>query len=192
MKATLFQRVRWMLGVATVWALAWALLGARAATIIREQPHPFLKGVKLTGIMLEAVLEWAGTALGVMLLLGLTLGFLTLLVIGSDDREHISYKRGVIIGCGTILWLHGVLYLLVPVALASLPLVKHLPMSLSLALLLGGGGTIMVFAVRADAPNRWPLRSLALLVVITGLVFLPHDFFRRFMAGPCRNPRNGW
>jgi len=179
-----------MLGVATVWAAAWVLLGARAATIIREQPHPFLKGVKLTGIMLEAVLEWAGTALGVMLLLGMVLGFLTLLLIGSEDQEHISYTRGVVVGCGTILWFHGVLYLLVPVAMASLPLVKYLPMSLSLALLLGGGGTIMVFAVRADAPNRWSLRSLALLVVITGLVFLPHDLFRRFMAGPKPLPQS--
>jgi hypothetical protein len=189
MKATLSQKLRWTLGVLSVWAATWVLLGARAATIIREQPHPFLKGVKLTGIMLGAVMEWALTALIVMLILGLALGLITLLIIGSEESTHISYRRGLVIGSGTILWVHGVLYLMVPVALATLPVLKYFPMSLSLLLMLGGGATLLIWAVRSNAARHGTLRSIALLAVISGLFFLPHDLFRRFMAGPKPLPR---
>lgn len=178
------QKFRWILGVVSVWACTWALLGARAAMLIREQPHPFLKGIKLTGTMLGAVLEWALSALGVMMLVGLVLGFITLLFIGSEDKSHISYKRGLVIGSGTLLWVHGVLYLMVPTALATLPGLKHLPMGLPLLALLGGGAVILYRAVRSSA-HRFPgLRTVALLATLTGLFFLPHDLFRRFMSGP--------
>lgn len=184
MKATLLQKLRWILGVASVWTVAWALLGARAASIIREQPHPFLQGVKLTGIMLEAVMEWALTALLVMVVIGLILGFLTLLIIGSEKASHVSFRKGLIIGLGTILWIHGVLYTMVPGAMASLPGLKHLPMSISLLLLLLPGGGLLVWAVRTCSERHKTIRLVGILMVITGVFFLPHDLFRRFMPGP--------
>ena len=140
MTADFRNKFQWFLGVMTVWAAAWMLLGARAAVIIREQPHPFLRDVKLTGAMLVAITNWAFTALAVMLAIGLIQGLLTLLFLVEKDGIRISFKKGLIIGLGNLLWSHGLLYLLVPAALDSLPGLKHIPMIMNLLLFFGSAG----------------------------------------------------
>lgn len=184
MKANTTQKVLWMLGVLLVWGLAWALLGTRAAVIIKDQPHPFLDGVKLTGVMLNAVLVWALTALVVSLVIGLITGFISLVGIGEQDPSHVSFRKGCLIGAATLFWFHGVLYCLVPGALATLPWIKHMPMALAILIFLGAGAGLMARAVWTASRNlRWP-RLFGILAALVLLILVPHDVFRRFMPGP--------
>jgi len=188
MKATPAQKALWMLGVMTAWGLSWILLGLRAAALIKEQPHPFLEGVKLSGIMLNAVLTWAFTALAVSLIIGLITGFISLVGVGVQSPSHLSYKKGCLIGTATLLWFHGVLYAMVPGALATLPGLKLLPMALSLLLLLGTGAGLMAWAVWSGSGTHRSVRLAGILLGITLLILVPHDVFRRFMPGPAAMP----
>ena len=184
------KKFQWFLGVMTVWAAAWLLLGARAAVIIREQPHPFLRDVKLTGAMLVAITNWAFTALAVMLAIGLIQGLLTLLFLVEKDGIRISFKKGLTIGLGNLLWSHGLLYLMVPAALDSLPGLKHIPMAMVLLLFFGSGAAFITWSLQSSTASYHRLRVLGILVVTSTIFFLPHDLFRQLTPGPAPLPRS--
>lgn len=186
------RRLAWLLGLWTVWSAVWALLGLRAVAGLRGTPHPFLEDVKLTGVMLKAVLEWAFSALQAHLVIGLLLGLLAQVALSlgapKKDAQNLDYKGGLLMGLGTTLWFHGVLFLLVPRALASLPIIKSVPAVLGLALTLGGGALVLGHLVRKSHGGWGLLRWAAILGLSTGMIFIPHDSFRRLMPGPSKLP----
>ena len=121
-------------------------------------------------------------------MIGLIIGFITLVGIGEQDDSHLSFKRGSVIGAATFFWFHGVLYTQVPVALGSIPGVNRIPMALVLLLLLGAGAAFMAWAIWPAAKNfRW-LRWAGILTAITLFIHIPHDLFRRMMPGPSNLP----
>jgi len=184
MKETTARKIKWVLGVLGIWGSGWALLGVPALMSIQAQPHPFLKGMKLTGVMLTAVATWAFTTLLAYLAIGLLTGFIALVGINGQGLSHFSFKRGCLLGCAVFFWFHGVLYTQVPGALGSIPGVNKLPMALCLLILLGAGAGLMARSVWLSARNCPWLRWSGILVALALFIHLPHDVFRRLMPGP--------
>jgi len=188
------QRLSWLAGIWTIWAAVWFLLGLRAIAGLRGTPHPFLEEVKLTGVMLRAVLQWAFSALQAHLFIGLLLGLLGQVALSlaapKRDAQNLNFKGGLLLGLGSALWFHGVLFLLVPRALASIPLLKNLPAILGLGLPLVGGAFVLGHLVRRSHGGMAPLRWVAILGLSTGMIFIPHDSFRRMMPAPSTLPKD--
>jgi len=190
MKEATHRKVKWVMGILTFWGSGWALLGLHTFFSIYQQPHPFLKSIKLTGIMLEAVTKWAAGSFLAYLSIGLITGFIALISVSPQDPARLSFKRGFLVGGATFLWIHGVLYCQVPGALGSLPGINRLPMALCILALLGAGAGLMARVVWVSKGNLPWLRWGGGLMAITLLIMLPHDLFRRLVVGPSKLPES--
>ncbi len=184
----ILRRLRWVLGVLTPWVGVWLLLGLRILPGLRNAPNPFLQEFKLTDVMLNAVYEWVLAALVAYLVIGLLLALLAQVAIGlgapKEDGSNLDFRGGLLLSAGALLWFHGALYVGVPAAMASVPVLRSLPMGLSLLLLLGGGSALLWAQIRR-CPGRFPLlRTGMALLLITLPLFIPHDSFRRLMPSP--------
>ena len=188
MKEITRQKIKWIIGIITIWGSGWALLGIRTLASVSQQPHPFIKSMKLTGIMLSAVTTWALTSLLAYLSIGLISGFITLIGIGTRAPTRLSFKNGCLVGGATFFWIHAVLYTQVPAAMGFLPWINKLPMALCLLALLGTGAGLMARAIWTARGNLPWLRWSGGLLALTLLLLLPHDLFRRLMAGPSKLP----
>lgn len=177
-------RAKWLLGVLTVWIGGWAILGLRFLLIIGANPHPFLPQLSYTGVMLKAVAQWALFALAAYSSLGVLTSLLMFLWqrFGVRDslEHHLGFKPGLWAGLGTLLWVHGLLYLDVPAALGMVQGLQHLPMGLALGLLLVAGLWALSRGFQATWRSSWRLIGGALTIIL--LLHLPHDLFRRFAS----------
>lgn len=182
------SRLRWLAGVSFVWFLTWLLLGLRVAFRFKDRPHPFLPQVEFGPIVIQAALTWAFSALAVYLGIGLVLSLVAKLATsdrhGSDLAKHLSFRDGLRAGAGTLIFFHGVLFTMVPMALVSLPGIKKLPMALALLLFLGVGGFLLWRMMRREAASFPALRALLLLAFLAGLPQIPHDVVRKRMPLP--------
>ncbi len=181
--SSLRRRLPWFAGALTPWVIAWLLLGLRQVPSLVESPHPFLKGMKLTGVVLEAVREWALLALFAYLIVGLLTALITLTWTGMGQKEggqvgSLSFWEGTRIGVATLFWTHGVLFLWVPATLGTIAGLKSLPVGLDLLLLLGLGA-LLILRYFPRQSRWWYLRWVGCLVTLTGLLYIPHDVFRR-------------
>jgi len=190
MKAGLRTRLTWMLGILAIWSFAWLLLGFRFLLMVGGTPHPFLPQLSYTGIMLEAVAEWALFALAAYGGLGLLAGLILFLWqrVGIHDslEHHLGFRPGLWIGLGSLLWVHGLLYLDVPTAMGMVQGLQYLPMGLALALFLGGGLWALARGFQAQWRSAWRLAGGALTLAL--LLHLPHDLFRRMAPQTARIP----
>jgi hypothetical protein len=188
------SRLRWLLGVACAWILAWALCGFRVLLQIKDKPHPFLPALEVGPTILKAVTEWALAALAAYLIVGLVVGLVGKLFTsdrhGTNLARHLGFKAGFGLGLGGAAFLHGVLYAMVPMALVGLPGLKHLPIGLTLLLFLGGGGWLILRAFRAESVRHHGLRLLAYLAFLALLPQVPHDILRRAMPLPPPLPKD--
>jgi hypothetical protein len=182
----------WLLGVLTVWSVAWLALGIRFLIMAGKTPHPFLPNLSYTGVMLKAVGEWALLALLAYLAMGVVSGLISFLWqrIGLEAAmdQHLGFKRGLWVGLGALLWIHGLLYLDVPGALGTVQGLSRLPMGLVLALLLGGGLWISAKGFEARWRGSWRIAGAALTIAL--LIHLPHDLFRRMAPRTAPVPAN--
>lgn len=171
------------LGVLVPWAGVWLLMGLRALPVLLESPHPFLSELKLTGVMLRAVAEWAGLALLGHLALGGLLGWPVLWLFQRKESGAVKgFRSALAIGAGTVLLFHGWLYLQAPAALGSLPAVRRLPFALSYALLFAGGAWLLW---RSQPRRRRKMAAVAFAVGLGAAVaWLPHDLVRRWKPAP--------
>jgi hypothetical protein len=102
----------------------------------------------------------------------------------SLDRWHYSFRRTLGASLGMALWFHGVLYVMVPIGLASLPLLRYLPIG-ALILMFLGGGCLLTWRALAPLPRRNRARILLpVLLSLTVLPFAPHDMLRRWRSRP--------
>ena len=181
---SLRPRFHWLLGVATAWTSLWVLLAARSLYMLGSNPHPFLPDLKITGIMLKALAQWGLGALAAYLVLGTIFALMGFLVLrlGAAPQEPIrglSFRSGGWMGLGTALWIHGCLFALVPGTLSTLPLLRRAPMVLILGTFFIAGLWALARAQRASQAT-WPwVRAAGSALLISLLLFLPHDLFRR-------------
>ena len=192
MSQGLRTRLAWILGVLALWVLGWLALGLRFLLMVGANPHPFLPEVSYTGVMLKAVAEWAVHALIAHVGLGLLTGLIVFLwqrvgIHHSLDHQ-LGLKRGLWIGLGTFLWVHGLLYLDVPAALGMIHGVQYLPMGLTLFLLLGFGLLALMKGFQSQWRTAWRVAGGALTLAL--LLHLPHDLFRRMAPHPNSIPSN--
>jgi hypothetical protein len=178
------EKATWILGVLLPWFAVWLLLGIRTWASIQAEPHPFLKGVQLSGILLAAVIVWAGSALLAYLVVGLIASLIALAVLGTQAFRPSPFRKGLLMGFATLLWLHGVLYAQVPGALGSLPLFGKLPMAMALSLFLIPGVILTLLLLRGGGVARALLRGALALIILAGSLFVPHDVFRRWAPHP--------
>ncbi|MBP1771697.1 MAG: hypothetical protein H6P99_860 [Holophagaceae bacterium] len=183
MKAGLRARLTWILGILAIWTLGWLALGLRFLLMVGANPHPFLPELSYTGVMLKAVAEWAFHAFLAYAGLGLLGGLILFLWqrVGIQDSldHHLGWKRGLWVGLGSFLWIHGLLYLDVPAALGMIQGLQHIPMGLTLLLLLAGGLLALARGFQAQWRSAWRLAGGALTLLL--LLHLPHDLFRRMV-----------
>ncbi len=174
-------RLTWTLGILMVWVLGWLVMGLRFLLIIGSSPHPFLPQLSYSGVMLRAVAEWGFHALTAHIGLGLLSSFLLFLWqragVQHSLEHHLSFRRGLLVGLGTFLWVHGLLYLDVPAALGMVQGIQYIPMGIVLMLLLGGGARVLAMAFGSTRKSAWRLAAGAFTIIV--LVHLPHDLFRR-------------
>jgi hypothetical protein len=182
-------RLRWLLGVATVWALAWAGLGANALWTLGRNPHPLLPTLQITGTLRWAVAQWLIGALGAYLILGLIFGLIGFVGARAGRGEEgipeaLTYRKGIWMGLGSALWVHGVLYAQVPVVIGTLPLFKWIPLGIGLLLVMGGGLLALIRAVAAPGLRFAAGRALGVALAMGALLYLPHDLFRKMSPAP--------
>lgn len=183
------SRLRWLLGIASAWTGIWFLLALRLALQVRgEKPHPFLPQFELNGTIKRAIVEWVLSALLVYVVVGLVLGLIAKLFAsdrhGTNLKEHLTYTSGFLTGCGTLLFFHGVLFVMVPMGMVGLPVLKHLPMGLDFLLILGGGALLLWRMYRRESPNLPAVRLLAFLGFLILLPQVPHDLLRKSLPLP--------
>ena len=191
------SQLAWMAGIGLIWSLGWVLLGIRQLILVGSTPHPFLPSLKYTGVMLQAVAGWALGALAAYWVLALLTGLVAFLFLRvgttGDLDHHLGFRRGLLLGLGTFLWVHGLLFVAVPGALSTINGLKWLPMGLSLALLLLGGLLGTGKGLGLSAAPRDMLRLTGAALTIALLLQLPHDLFRRHMPRsepiPLERPR---
>ncbi|MBI4912075.1 MAG: hypothetical protein HY823_05005 [Acidobacteria bacterium] len=192
MASPLLHRIRWALGILLAWTLGWTMLGVPVLHSMLREPHPYLKGVPLSGVILRGALEWSLGTLLTYGLLGLFLGLISQLVSlqrkGTGSPVIPGFNQGLLIGLGGFLGFHGWLYLQVPGALDAHPLLARVPMGLALLLLLGGGLAAYGRTFRRSGLG-WPgLRALLALGMVGAPLLAPHDLFRRGSAPAERIP----
>lgn len=179
------SQISWFLGLLLIWFLGWALLGLRYLLVMGSTPHPFVPQLKYTGVMLHAVAGWALAGLAAHLILGTLAGFLAFLALrvgqAGDLDRHLGFRKGLSLGAGTFLWIHGILYLEVPGALGLVNGLQWLPMGLSLLLLLGGGAWWTARGLGLGRTRTDLFRLLGAGVAMILLLHLPHDLFRKLM-----------
>lgn len=188
------SRFFWLLGVAVAWAGTWLAFGMKVALQLKDKPHPFLPQIELNQTIKRAVLEWALSALVSYLIIGLCLGLVGKVFTsdrkGANLRAHLNFSSGLVWGLGVVIFFHGVLWVMVPMGLVGLPLLKHLPMGLSLLIILGGGAWLLWRRFKAECPNAAPLRLVGFLVFMALLPQVPHDLMRRNLPLPPPLPRD--
>jgi len=176
-----FARSVWLLGALTPWMSGWLCLGIRSLVLMGANPHPFLPNLSYSGVMLKAVAEWALHALAVYVAIGGISGFILFiwqrLGVKTPSTELLGFWRGAWVGLGSFLLVHGLLFLKVPASLASIPVIQHLPMGLSLACILGGAVWCLFRGFHATWRGSWQVAGGVLSVVL--LLKIPHDLFRR-------------
>lgn len=169
-----------LLGGIAAWCLVWLFMGSATLIEVYRQPHPWIKVPATMPVLLYALVEWMVSALLVYAILGLVTVAAFRLLARANAPGPGSFRTGLQTGLGTALWFHGVLYLMVPTGMNSLPGLRYLPIGLVLLGLLGGGGWLLWRAL-GPQPGRaraWVL--LAWVVLFTALVFTPHDLIRRW------------
>ncbi len=179
-----------MLGILVVWALGWLALGLRFVFIVGANPHPFLPELSYSGVMLQAVAEWALLALAAYAVIGILSGLIFFVwqrinvQVGQDHQ--LGFRPGLWIGLGSFLWVHGLLYLDVPAAMGMVQGLQHVPMGLALALLLGGGLWALARGFRSDWRSAW--RVVGGGVTLALLLHLPHDIYRSLVPQSSKIP----
>ncbi len=187
-RKTWLARMWWVLGVLGPWILLWLLMGLRILPGIRSTPNPFLREFTLTDIMLKAVVEWVFSALVIHVLMGLVLAFLAQVAVslGAPKSEVLDGRGGALLAGAGILWFHAALYWSVPVAMGTVPLLRSLPMGLSLLLLATGGAALLYLQIRRS-PGRFRVpRTILGLLLLSLPTLVPHDSFRRLRPQPER------
>lgn len=179
----------WILGLWTPWVAFWLFLGIRTVILLGANPHPFLPAMNYTGAMLRAVAYWALGALAAHLFLGLFLGMCTFLalLVGSPQRSregHLGFQRGMWAGFGTVLLFHGLLFLEVPGALGSFPLLKRIPMALALVVFFAAAWGCLSKALRGPEVRALSFRIAGVFALCFCIVRIPHDILRRFAPHP--------
>jgi hypothetical protein len=128
--------------------------------------------------MMNGIIEWGTWALVAHLVIGTLLAAVILLpVTVHSGPPRMSWKYGLLTGLTAAIWMHFFLFLQLPVALASIPLLGHLPMGLSFLLLGSFGIGLVYWMLRTAKHYRW-LRGLVMIGLIGALQFIPHDVFR--------------
>lgn len=190
MREIWMKRIRWILGVLSPWVVVWFLLGIRILPALQQTPNPFVKEIKLTGVMVAAVREWIMATLVAYLVVGLLLALLAHVAfsmhVARDKAQRLDFIGGLLLGGGTLLWFHAALYWAVPVAMASLPVLRALPMGVAFVLLGGTGGGLMYLEVRRAGRDLPWLRTVGALVLVLLPLLVPHDSFRCLMPQPSR------
>lgn len=146
-----------------------------------KTPHPFLPNLSYSGVMLKAVAEWALLALLAYLTVGVMSGLIFFLWqrvgVKSSMEQLLGFKPGLWVGLGSLLWIHGLLFLDVPGTLGTVQGLNRLPIGLVLALLLLGGIWASAKGFKSRINSIWRLVGAALTILL--LLHVPHDFFRR-------------
>ncbi|MBI3131282.1 MAG: tetraspanin family protein [Acidobacteria bacterium] len=188
---TQWKRTLWLLGVSSIWAGLWLLLAIRAYLMLGANPHPFLPDLKITGIMLRAVVEWGLGALVAYIFLGVVfalVGFLGSKLGHAPEApgapQGLGYRSGLWMGLGTAFWVHGCLFAMVPGALTTLHGFRRLPIGLVLVLFLVTGFMAILRSISATGATRIWLRGAASAAAMALLLLLPHDLFRKRMPAP--------
>jgi len=173
-------RLTWLLGILAMWTLGWLALGFRFMLLVGSNPHPFLPELSYTGVMLKAVAEWAMYALAAYTAIGLLSGLILFVWqrvnVQVDLEHHLRFRLGLWIGLGSFLWIHGLLYLDVPGAMGMVQGLQHLPMGLSLALLLCGGMWAIARGFHSSWRSSWRVAGGCMTLAL--LLHLPHDLYR--------------
>lgn len=180
-------------GAVAAWCAAWLLYGLRVIPVLMGNPLPWTRQIKITPVLVAGTAQWVGSALAIYA----GLGFLFAGAVASVFRLHRfpaaqSFRFGLLTGLLQCFWFHGFLYARVPVSLASIPVLGHLPLWFAFLLVaaLGAWGLRPWLRI-VPVPHRF-LHGIAFLMLLGGIQSLPHDLFRwvhRPPALPAGDPR---
>ena len=178
----LVMSITWLFSGMLAWCGVWFLSGSGNLATLLFHPHPFLHASLGTPVVLGAVFGWALAALLTYMVGGLLTTALFLPFVWKNQlaasRATPIHRQGLLAGLATALWLHGSLFIMVPIGMNNLPVLNHLPIGL---LLLGflAGGSCLGWRALAPMPSRSRVWVLLLLgAVTTAGLFLPHDLLR--------------